>query len=445
MIRIPLPPIPVLLGLTATLFSVPITSTANEPSWRQFRGPTGMGIAESATVTTDLDSKSNLQWRTTLTGAGWSSPVTDGQRIWVTSAVSQAASAEEKAAKLADVQFSQIKDVVASVELFAQCIDAQSGKVLIEQSLGVIDDPNPIHPMNSFASPTPLLTNDRVVCHFGSYGTWCLDAKTGETLWKQRLLFDDSVGPGSSPVLADDKVILVCDGIDVQFVAALDLSSGTLAWKTPRPPMRSPIGEFQKAYSTPLLIDVAGKSQLVTPGAQWIVAYDPATGSELWKVDHGRGFSTTPMPIYVGGLVLFATGYTKPELVAVDPTGQGDVTQTHVRWRVRRGVPAKPSPVSDGKLIYMVSDDGIISAVSLADGSLLWQKRVGGTYSASPLLSGENVFIGNHEGELTIFRTGDSFQKVNEVDFGEQIMASPVPINDDLLIRTKEAVYRFKG
>ncbi|TWT89255.1 PQQ-binding-like beta-propeller repeat protein [Stieleria varia] len=427
-----------------TLLCIVATATqAESPTpgvWGQFRGPQGMGVASSDSVGLNFETPA---FRTPLRGVGWSSPVTDGQRVWLTSAIVTEATQEQRKAKLAKVQMANMKDVAGSIELLAQCVDATSGEILFEKSLGKIGDPNPIHPMNSYASPTPALVGDRLICHFGGYGTWCLDATTGETIWTQRLVVDDSVGPGSSPIVVDDIVLLVCDGIDKQFVAGVSLSEGEVLWQTPRPKMRTPNGEFQKAYCTPLIIEVDGETQAVIPGAQWIVAYDPATGREHWRADHGSGFSVTPMPIYAGGLVVFSTGYITPELVAVDPTGRGDVTQTHVRWRINRGVPAKPSPISDGQLVYLVSDDGIVTAVSLADGASRWRKRIGGTFSASPLLSGDKLFIANHDGEITVFRAGGEYQEIKTADLGEQVMASPVPVGSDLLIRTKAALYRF--
>ncbi|MEL6104514.1 MAG: PQQ-binding-like beta-propeller repeat protein [Planctomycetota bacterium] len=409
-------------------------------SWNQFRGPAGLGVSPTPLKSIAFDSP---LWRTPLKGVGWSSPATDGRYIWLTAAVTTEATAEQKKAKLTGVQFAQMKDVAGSVELFAHCLDAASGRVIVTKKLGLIDDPDPIHPMNSYASPTAAIAGDRVICHFGGYGTWCLDVASGEALWQQRLVVDHSVGPGSSPVIVDDIVVLICDGIDQQFVAGLSLETGEITWKTSRPPMRASNPEFKKAYSTPLVIEVAGRKQAVAVGAQWVCGYDPRSGKEIWRADHGDGFSTTPTPIMAGGMLVLSTGYMRAELVAVDPGGQGDVTETHIKWRTNKGIPAKPSPVTDGKSIYLISDDGIASAVSIADGSTIWRERIGGTFSASPLISGDQILIGNHEGTLHVFEGEKGYQEVGVHDFGEQIMATPVPLSDGLLIRTKAAIYRF--
>jgi outer membrane protein assembly factor BamB len=429
--------------LCCVCFDTKLTN-AIEPNWTQFRGPDGMGVAAGPLNLSAIGKEEKVRWRTPIRGTGWSSPVTDGKSLWMTSSLVTEATAAEREAALANVSLAKMKEVAGSVELLAVAVDAVTGKPLWERSLATVEDPSPIHPMNSYASPTPLvIDNGRVVFHFGGYGTWCLDGKTGETIWTQKLAVDDSVGPGSSPVRYKDLLLVACDGIDKQFVAALSLADGSIAWKKDRPPMRATNPEFQKAYCTPLLIDVAGKNQAIILGAQWLIAYEPMTGEEIWRADYGNGFSNTPMPLFVSGLVLFSTGYTSPELVAVDPTGSGDVTATHIKWRQKKGVPTKPSLVSDGSIVYMISDNGILSACSVSDGELLWKNRIGGMFSSSPFLAGSQIVIGSHEGQVIVFATGKQYQEISKTELNEQIMASHIPIAEDLIVRTKEALYRY--
>ncbi len=416
-----------------------------EKFWSEFRGPNGAGVIAAALDLTAVGDPAKQQWRTPIRGTGWSSPVTDGQLLWISSAITTAASEEEKAKALKNVLIPEMKDVAGSVELLAIGLDVESGKVKWEKSLAMIDEPSPIHPMNSYASPTPVVIGERVVFHFGGYGTWCLDGQTGEEIWRQQLKVDDSVGPGSSPIQAGKLLIVACDGIDQQFVVGLSIEDGSIAWKSPRPPIRASNPEFQKAYSTPLVLEIDGKLQAIVPGAQWIVAYDPTDGREIWRIDHGDGFSVSTMPLYVDGLVVFATGYGDSQLVAVDPTGSGDVSATHVRWRQKRGSPKKPSLISDGKLVYVISDEGILAATGLDDGEPDWKSRIGGMFSASPVLSGNRVLIANHDGSITVFATGDEYREISSRTLEEQIMASPIPVGGDVILRTKEAIYRFKA
>ena len=312
-----------------------------DESWPQFRGPTGQGQAAECSVPDRFDQKSAMRWRTELEGRGWSSPVVADGKVWLTTAIEHE--------RLKKTVRNEVKDVASKLNLKVLCLDFASGSLLHNIEVAEFDDAEPIHALNSYASPTPVIANGRVYCHFGSYGTWCIDAKSGEKLWTKRVVIDHSVGPGSSPVVHGKSLILVCDGIDEQFVAALNIDTGEEIWRTKRPEIEANSTEMKKAYSTPIIIEVAGKEQVVAPGAQWICSYDPATGEELWRAKHGSGFSTSPSAVYWNGLVVFSTGFMKPELVAVRADGKGDVTDTHIAWRAKRGAPNKPSPLVSGR------------------------------------------------------------------------------------------------
>jgi outer membrane protein assembly factor BamB len=151
---------------------------------------------------------------------------------------------------------------------------------------------------------------------------FCLDSQTGKVLWKRQLLVDHQVGPGSSPVLYKDWLILVRDGRDAQYVAALDKQTGKVAWKTNRPKLEATVGNYKKSFSTPLVIEADGRTQMVVPGAEWVVSYDPATGKELWRVRHGKGFSLASRPVFGHGLVYITTGASPSHLVAIRVDGQ---------------------------------------------------------------------------------------------------------------------------
>jgi outer membrane protein assembly factor BamB len=231
--------------------------------------------------------------------------------------------------------------------------------------------------------------------------------------------------------------------MDVQFIAGLSLQSGKTLWRTARPAIDTENGEFRKAYSTPLLLEVDGKTQAIVPGSQWCVGYDVISGSEIWRIDHGKGFSVSPTPVYADGKVVFSTGYGGKEIVAVDPTGKGDVTETHVVWRSKRGASMMPSAAIVDSQVYSIGEGGILAALSLDDGSLIWQKRLGGKHSSSPLVSGNRLIVADHDGNVIVIKAGDKYEEIARYEFGEQIMASPVPIGNDLILRTAKAVYRF--
>lgn len=415
-------------------------------SWPQFRGPAGDGHAPAdASVPLTFGSAETILWKQPIPGTGWSSPVIADGRIWMTTAQTTDATPDEIAEKIAADRRNKDKTIAGNVILSVVCVDAETGNLLTSRTLGVAEDPDPIHATNSFASPTPVVEGDRVFCHFGTYGTWCLDAANAETVWQQKISLEHGVGPGSSPVIHNGKLILVCDGMDQQFITALDTRTGKPLWQTPRPPMRATDGDRRKAYSTPLLIDVDGVPQAVIPGAQWICGYNPDSGEELWRIDHGSGFSTVPMPVYQSGLVIFATGFMRSELVGLDPTGRGDVTDTHVRWRMRRQAPTKPSPLAVGPHVYTISDNGIFCCTEIASGDVLYQERVPGKYSASPLFAAGHIFVGNHEGVVSVIQPGPNFKLVAENQLEGQIMASPAVLGDDFILRTADYLYRLTG
>ncbi len=434
----------------AALMSIALSICASvlsgaEP-WRMFRGPLGSGVAESDQVVMELDQPTNLIWRTELPEVGWSSPITDGKLLWMTSALTHDVTSEPEGVAPGKGMGGGRRIVSGSVTLIAYCLDAETGEIVQRIELATIQSPDTLNIMNSYASPTGVWASDRVVLHFGLYGTFCLDAASGAEIWRQTLTFDDSIGPGSSIKQVEGVVIVPCDGMGDQFVAGLSLKTGEIIWRTPRPPVESRAKEFRSSYSSPLVIKVNGKSQAIVPGTQWCVAYDVQTGEEIWCLKHSQepgGFSLGCTPIAVEGKVIIATGYGGNDLVAIDPTGSGDVTNTHVLWRQSKGMPLMASPISVGDLLYTITDSGILHALSHSDGELVWRQRLGGKYSSSPFASGDRLMVGDHDGNITVFRGADEFQELARYELKEQIMASPIPIGDDLILRTKRAVYRF--
>jgi outer membrane protein assembly factor BamB len=410
--------------------------TLADESWPQFRGPTGQGIAAECVVPDHFDQHTGMRWRTEIDGKGWSSPVVADGKIWLTTAIER----ERVQVKVKG----ETKDVASGLNLKVLCLDFATGKPLREIDLAEIKEAQPIHALNTYASPTPVILGDKVICHFGTYGTWCLNASNGETVWKKQVIVDHSVGPGSSPIVQGKHLILVCDGIDSQFVVALNVDTGEEVWRTARPPMTANSDEMKKAYSTPIAIEVNGKTQIAAPGAQWVCSYDPETGKEIWRAKHGDGFSTSPSAVYWRGMVVFSTGFMRPEMVAVRADGAGDVTDTHIAWRVKRGAPNKPSPIVAGGNLYMLADSGIMTQVG-PDGEEHWQERLGGNYSASLIASGDRIFVCSHEGIVTVVKAGDKYRELakNELAGEGRLMASPAIVDGELLIRSETSLMRF--
>lgn len=381
--------------------------------WPQFRGPSGQGHSVERGVPQTWSDTRNVRWRTALPGAGWSSPAIAGDRIWLTTSTDKGAS------------------------LRALAVDTASGKIMLDTEVIHVGDKGPgIHAKNSFASPTAIVQGDRIFVHFGFYGTACLNTK-GDVLWKQTLKYEPQHGPGGSPALFEDLLIISCDGFDAQFVVALDAATGKIRWKTPR-------GKGNQAYTTPLVIDVDGSPQVISPGAHHAYAYDPRNGKELWYIEYGTGFSNVPRAVYAHGLVYICSGFFQPILFAVRPDGRGNVTKSHVAWSHPRAVPLTPSPVVIGDELYMVSDNGIGTCLDAKTGKVHWTQRIGGNHSASPLDADGRLYFLSEEGECTVIAPGKEYRELARNPIGERTLASIAVSGKAFYLRGDQHLYRLE-
>jgi outer membrane protein assembly factor BamB len=409
---------------------------ATADNWPQFRGPNGDGVAATADPPIQWSETRNIAWKVRLPGRGRSSPVVLGNRIWLTTAYETPADEDEARQRLQGHPQPGDLDLATRVILAVVCLDRASGKQLYEVRLFDVDKPDPVHKLNSYATPTPVAEPGRVFCDFGTFGTACLEAETGKILWKSRLPVEHLVGPGSSPVLYKDLLLLVRDGCDVQYVAALDKRTGQRLWKTDRPPIQG-IGQTErKSFSTPLLIEAAGRVQMIALETQWVVSYDPATGKEIWRVKHGSGFSVAPRPVFAHGMVFICTGCNVAELWAIRVDGQGDVTDTHVAWKAKGQIPIMSSPLCVGDEVYCTSDSGIASCFDAQTGRLHWRERLGGKYLASPVCAAGRLYFFNMDGKTTVLRAGKQFVRLAENPLEGPLAATPAALDHALFLRT---------
>jgi outer membrane protein assembly factor BamB len=388
--------------------------------WPQFRGPTGQGIADDRPVAVVWSEQKNIAWKTPIDGRGHASPVVWGDQVWV-------ATASPDGKSLGAIGLHRATGAVEhSVTVF------QPAQV------------EGIHADNTYASPTPVIEEGRLYLDFGTYGVACVDTASGRVLWRNNdVAIQHGGGPGSSPVMYRDTLIIHRDGQDQQYVAALEKATGRFRWKRPRsaPYRENPI--THRAFATPLLYEHGGRTLLISPAADQCHAYDAATGEELWHVRY-VGFSNVPGPVAGGDLVYLCTGYFSPELWAVRLGGQGDVTGSHVLWKYKAQVPEVPSPILvDGRL-YFVSNKGVLTCLDAATGERVYVHRLGGNYNASPLYAGGRLYFCSREG-LTRVLTLDAPPQVlatNKLDGA--IMASPVAVDGELYIRTEKYLYRIE-
>ncbi len=402
--------------------------------WPQFRGPRGNGESPAKQVPVAWSETNNLAWKVSLPGRGRSSPVVLGDRIWLTLAVEQGV--VRKRIGPDDMQTAE------QVALEGICLDGKTGKLLWRTNLFEVSNPDPVHWLNSWATPTPVIEGKRLYCDFGTMGTACLDAKSGKVLWQTRLPLDHQVGPGSSPMLYKNLLVLVRDGRDVQYVTALDKQTGKQVWRTERPPLDTS-GNAKKSFVTPLLVKASGRTQLLSPGAQWVVSYDPANGREFWRARHGTGFSIGSCPVFGEGTVYFSTGCMKPQLCAVRTDGVGEVTTTHFNWKITRQVPVMSSPLLLGSELYWVSDDGMATCASATSGEALWQERLNQQHLASPLLAEGRIYFFGLEGKCTVIKAGKQFEQLAENFIEGTVVATPAMVDRTILLRTDTHLYRI--
>jgi outer membrane protein assembly factor BamB len=411
--------------------------------WPQFRGPTGQGLSSAENLPVAWSENENIAWKTPIPGRGWSSPVVSGEDVWVTTALETAAEPGEKEQRLAGKRHQESLDVAKSVLFCVLCIDRATGEVKRKVELFQVDRPQPIHRLNGYTSPTPVVESGYLWCDFGTFGTVCLDAATAKILWRRELPIDHEVGPGSSPIIRGDLLILTRDGCDRQYIAGLDKRTGKTVWKTGRPPIDLN-DEFKKAFSTPLVCETSSGAQMIVPGAQWVVSYDPATGEPIWWADYVKGYSLVPRPVFGDGVVYICTTSPGHQLWAIRTNGRGDVTNTHVKWIVKRQVPNKVSPLLVGTDLYMVTDTGVVTCLDTRTGKARWQKRLEGNFSASPMATPTHLYFFGEDGQTTVFDPADPARPVAENRLPGKVVATPAVAGETLLLRTETHLWAIR-
>jgi outer membrane protein assembly factor BamB len=401
------------LSPVLALLLVLLAASDVSAQWPEFRGPTGQGHSTDTNLPLEWSETRNVRWKTPIPGRGWSSPAIADGRIWVTTAVD------------AD-----------GTSLRALAFDLESGREVVNVEVFHVKRPVAVNPKNSRASPTPIVEADRVYVHFGADGTAALTT-TGEVVWKTRLPYESQHGNGASPIVYGDLLIVSCDGSDAAFVVAFDKRTGKVRWRTWR---RQP---WDQAYSTPLVIRVGDRDQLVSVGAYRAAAYDPSTGKEIWRVSYADGFSNVPRPVFGHGLVYIATGFQEPSLLAVRVDGSGDVTKTHIAWTLRRGAPLTPSPLLVGDELYVVNDGGIATCLDAKTGETHWVQRLGGSYSASPVFADGRIYFLSEEGMARVIAPGREFRVLATSKIDGDTLGSMAIANGSIFIRTDSYLYRI--
>jgi len=394
----------------------------SDDAWTEFRGPTGQGRSAATGLPLEWSPTKNVVWKQAIPGSAWSSPVVSQDRVYLTTSIA---------------------GPDGTPSLRALCLDAATGRLIWDKEVFAPGQTRnqPIHGKNTEASPTPIFQEDRLYLHFGHHGTACLD-RDGRILWRNQEVDYEAVhGNGGSPVLVGDLLVFNADGRQRPRVVALDRKSGAIRWAVERK-----TGSKQTfSFATPLLIAVGGRPQIVSPGSGAVVALDPKDGREIWRVRYGSGFSVIPRPVYAHGLVFVATGYGRADLLAIRPEGEGDLTDTHIVWRVTKGAPLTPSVVVVGDELYAVADIGLASCFDARTGKLHWQERLEGNYSASPVAADGRIYFQNENGTGTVVRAGREFAQLAINRLEERTLASYAVADGALFVRTATQLYRIQN
>jgi outer membrane protein assembly factor BamB len=413
-----------LLCLTSSIF-------AADENWPQFRGPSGQGTTDAKGLPTTWSETKNVKWKTAIHGKGWSSPVIWGNQVWLTTATED------------------------GHDLFAMCIDKESGKIL--KDIRLFEDPaaNPVfRKYNSYSSPTPVLEEGRAYITFGAAGTACLDTATGKPIWERRdIKINHYRGPGSSPLIYNDLLIQDYDGSDAQFVIGLNKNTGKTVWKTPRSHDYGDVGpdgkvksdgDFRKAFSTCRIALVNGKPAAISISSKCTYAYEPETGKEIWRFEHPGWHSAGASPVIGDGLIYICPGFGKGAVIALHPDGQGVLGPEHVAFTINKNGPDKQSPVLGDDLLYFIDASGIASCVEAKTGKEMWHQRLVSNFSASPILGDGKVYFCGDDGTTSVVAAGREFKKLAANKLSDPFHASPAVSGKALFLRTDANLYRIE-
>ncbi len=394
-------------------------------NWPDWRGPTSDGHSTATGLPLKWSETENIVWKTAIHDHGHSSPVVWGDQVWVTTATKRGET------------------------LYAVCVDFNSGEIIHDIPVFKPEKPQRIHGNNTYATPSPVIEDGRVYVHYGTFGTACIDTKTGDILWTRTDLNCEHIqGPASSPFLYKDLLIVHLEGVDVQFIAALDKKTGDTVWRYDRPrdlyeSMKTTV--YRKAYHTPVIVTVDGKDQLISNGALMVTGHEPLSGEVIWQV---RYFEDNSIARVVSGDGVFFVNSGGPpnrsQLWAIRHGGKGDVTDTHVIWKMTKDAPLESSPLLAGGLLYNVNDKGVLICTEPKTGEEIWREDLDERFGASPLFANGRIYVSSKKGKTTVFKPGRSFKPLAENQIDDELWTSPAVSGKSILLRSKTHLYRIE-
>ncbi|HXW05126.1 MAG TPA: PQQ-binding-like beta-propeller repeat protein [Vicinamibacterales bacterium] len=432
-----------ILALLLSVFGVALDGA----DWPHWRGPNAAGVAPDAALPLRWSATDTVAWKAPIGGAGISTPIVAADRVYVTSQLGSGVRRPGNHPRLVQggdataLGERAIEPLPASDDgrtyFLVEAFSRQDGRRVWDRRIEAEGELTPVHDKHNLASPSPVSDGKLVYAWFGTGQIVALD-DGGGIVWQRHLgreiaPFDIQWGHGSSPVVYNDLLILLCDHTSSSYLLALDKATGKERWRTDR-------GKGRSSYSTPLVVEGAFGVELIVNSSERIDAYDPRTGAFLWHAGEANRFPI-PSPVFHDGVIYASRGYRSGPYMAIRPGGRGDVSGSRLVWQVPTGAPYVSSLLHYDGAVYMANDVGVLTAVDAATGERLWQERVEGVFSASPVAGGGHVYFVSENGDTVVVRAGRPPQVVARNPIGERAVASPAISDGQIFLRTDQHVF----
>ena len=424
---------------------VSLTAVLDARQWPHWRGPSASGVSSEKGLPVKWSDTDGVAWKAAVRGLGISSPIVSGNLVFVTSQVgsgtsrpgprlvqgSDASAAGERALGAGPGEGEK------QVAFLISAFDRATGKKAWEHELRSEGALYPVHEKHNLASPSPVTDGQRVYAWFGTGQIAAVDT-SGKRVWTRHLgadyvPFEINWGHASSPVVYRDMLVLLCYHDKASYLLALDARTGVVRWK-------ADAGTGVTSYSTPLVIESGGKTEIVVNSSIGVSGHDAATGARLWHIEEANRFPI-PMPVFHDGMIYTSRGYRSSPFLAIRPGGTGDVAASHVVWKVPSGAPYISSLVYYDGLIYMVGDVGVLTVIEAATGARVFQERIGGVYSASPIAADGKIYLVSEDGETIVVSAGRTPTILSRNRISARQLASPAVAGGRLFIRSDDALY----
>ena len=433
-------------GLRLLLILLGLVATVHADDWPHWRGPSASGVSSETGLPAEWSDTRGVAWKAQIRGVGISSPIVSGNQVFVTSQLGRGVarpgprlfqSGDARTAGEVPLSEGAPPDARGGTVFLVSAFDRVSGQRLWEHELPAEGALPPVHEKHNLATPSPVTDGTRVYAWFGTGQIIALD-RSGKRLWTRNLAaeygpFQITWGHSSSPTVYRDTVILICYHERTSYLLALDARTGANRWKVDRP-----AGTI--SYSTPLVVETGEGAELIVNSSAGVSGHDPSTGRQLWHFQETNRYPV-PMPLQHDGVIYTSRGYRSSPFMAIRPGGTGEIADSHVLWRVPSGGPYVSSLVHYDGLIYMIGDVGVLTVTDAKTGERMFQERLGGVYSASPVAADGKIYFLSENGETVVLAAGRTPHVLARNRLSARQLASPAIAGGRLFIRSDDTLY----